>query len=117
MTHAYTPYSHLDIGAAVLTDDDRVFAGANVENAAYPQGNCAEASALAAMASAGGRTITQVVVASEIGVAPCGGCRQRLKEFGGPETVVHLADRERVHTTLTLADLLPHAFTQEDLPS
>ncbi len=116
MAEAYAPYSTLHVGAAVRTDDGRRFTGANVENAAYPQGQCAEATALGAMASAGGRRVQEVVVASELGVAPCGGCRQRLKEFGTAETVVHLADEERVLRTLTLGELLPHAFEQTDLP-
>ncbi len=116
MDHAYAPYSALQVGAAVRADDGRVYAGANVENAAYPQGNCAEASALAAMATAGGRRVSEVVVASSLGVTPCGGCRQRLKEFGGPGLLVHVADGERVRQTLTLAELFPHAFAAEDLP-
>lgn len=116
MAQAYAPYSTLEIGAALRTDDGRMFTGTNVENAAFPQGQCAEAGAVGAMAAAGGRRIVEVVVASERGIAPCGGCRQRLKEFAAAETVVHLAGSGPVVRTHTLGELLPHAFEQTDVP-
>lgn len=116
MAQSYAPYSTLQVGAALRTDDGRMFTGANVENAAFPQGQCAEAGAIGAMAAAGGRRIVEVVVASEHGVAPCGGCRQRLKEFGTAETVVHLAGAGPMTRTHTLGELLPYAFEQTDVP-
>jgi len=114
---AYAPYSNFPVGAAVRTDDGRRYAGANVENAAYPQGQCAEASALGAMVAGGGGRVVEVVVAapSEQECAPCGGCRQRLREFAGPDTPIHLADLERVRHTTTMAELLPLSFGPETL--
>jgi homotetrameric cytidine deaminase len=116
--HAHAPYSRFPVGAAVRTAGGRRYAGANVENAAYPQGQCAEASALGAMVAADGpAAIVEVVVAapSEQLCAPCGGCRQRLREFGGPDLVIHLADLERVRRTVTLGELLPLSFGPESL--
>jgi homotetrameric cytidine deaminase len=115
--HAYAPYSKLHIGAALRTRDGRRFAGVNVENAAYPQGQCAEASAIGVMVAAGASHIEEVVVASSHAVAPCGGCRQRLSEFGSPDTVVHLADMHGIATTTTLGALLPLGFGGKDLPA
>jgi homotetrameric cytidine deaminase len=99
--NAYARYSGFRVGAAVRTADGRRYAGANVENAAYPLGNCAEASALAAMVAGGGGRLAEVYVTA----LPCGGCRQRLREFGDPELPVHVAGE-----TFTLEDLLPRSF-------
>jgi len=114
---AYAPYSNFPVGAAVRTEDGRRFAGANVENAAYPQGQCAEASAIGAMVAGGGGRVVEVVVAapSEQECAPCGGCRQRLREFAGPDAPIHLADLERVRRTTSLRQLLPLSFGPESL--
>lgn len=109
---AYAPYSKFRVGAAVLDERGRVFAGCNVENAAYPQGLCAEAGALAAMVLAGGRRVCAVLVAGP-GPAlatPCGGCRQKLREFAADDTPVLVADDAGVQARFTLAALLPHAF-------
>ena len=114
---AYAPYSNFPVGAAVRTADGRRFAGANVENAAYPQGQCAEASAIGALVAGGGGAIAEVVVAApstEL-VTPCGGCRQRLREFASDDAPIHLADLERVRRTTTLAELLPLSFGPEHL--
>jgi homotetrameric cytidine deaminase len=109
---AYAPYSNFPVGAAVRTDDGRRFAGANVENAAYPQGQCAEASAIGALVAGGGGRIAEVVVAapSRELVTPCGGCRQRLREFAPDDAPIHLADLERVRRTTSLGELLPLSF-------
>jgi homotetrameric cytidine deaminase len=115
--NAYAPYSDFPVGAAVRTADGRRYAGANVENAAYPQGQCAEASALGALVTGGGGPVVEVVVAApspEL-VSPCGGCRQRLREFAAPDTPIHLADMERVKHTTTMAELLPLSFGPETL--
>src|ERR687891_2258573 len=111
--HAHAPYSNFQVGAAVRTDGGRIFAGANVENASFPEGNCAEASALAAMVAAGERQIVEVLVvaAGERLCTPCGGCRQRLCEFGSPDTLVHLCDPGGLRRTVTLGELLPLAFS------
>jgi xanthosine phosphorylase len=114
--NAHAPYSHFQVGAAVRTAGGRIFAGANVENASFPEGNCAEASALAAMVAAGERRIVEVLVvaAGERLCTPCGGCRQRLCEFGSPDTLVHLCDPGGLRRTVTLGELLPLSFSLDD---
>ncbi len=114
---AYAPYSRFRVGAAVLTASGRVFPGCNVENAAYPQGSCAEASAICAMVLGGEQRIAEILVIGEGDalVTPCGGCRQRIREFAGPDTPVHVAGLEGHRATFTLADLLPHSFGPEHL--
>ncbi len=109
---AYAPYSNYHVGAALLGESGQIHTGANVENAAFPQGQCAEASAIGALIAAGDRRIVEAAV---IGsgpdlCTPCGGCRQRLFEFGGPALIVHLCDSEGRSETVTLEDLLPRAF-------
>jgi homotetrameric cytidine deaminase len=115
--NAYAPYSHFPVGAALRTDDGRRYAGANVENAAYPQGQCAEASAIGALVAGGGGRIAEVVVAapSRELCTPCGGCRQRLREFAPDDAPIHLADLERVRRTTSLGELLPLSFGPEHL--
>ncbi|WP_029011219.1 cytidine deaminase [Azospirillum halopraeferens] len=115
MANAHAPYSMFPVGAAIHTDSGRVFVGANVENAAYPQGQCAEASAIGAMVTAGERRIRRVVVmGGKAGdgalCTPCGGCRQRLREFAAPGVPVHVCGPEGLRRTFTLGELLPHAF-------
>ena len=115
---AYAPYSRFAVGAALRTDEDAIHAGCNVENAAYPQGTCAEAGAIAAMVLAGGRRVAELVVAGggDAPCTPCGGCRQRLREFGAPETVVRIVDPKGAELLRTsLAELLPHSFGPENL--
>jgi cytidine deaminase len=115
---AHAPYSRFKVGAAVRDGDGRVHAGCNVENAAYPEGICAETAALAAMVVSGGREAIEVVVAGggAAPVLPCGGCRQRLRELGGPGLAIHAVDEEgRLLASYTLAELLPHAFGPEHL--
>jgi cytidine deaminase len=115
--NAYAPYSNFPVGAAVRTVDGRRYAGANVENAAYPQGLCAEAAAIGAMVADGGGRIAEVVVAapSQELCTPCGGCRQRLREFASDDAPIHLADYERVRRTSSLGELLPLSFGPEHL--
>ncbi len=112
MRNAHVPYSRFPVGAALRTPDGAIHAAANVENAAYPQGQCAEASALGAMVAGGGGTVAEVVVAapSRELCTPCGGCRQRLREFAPPDAPIHLADFARVRATTSLAELLPLSF-------
>jgi cytidine deaminase len=115
---AYAPYSRFSVGAALRTAEGAVHAGCNVENAAYPEGTCAEAGAIAAMALAGGRRITEIVVAGAgpAPCTPCGGCRQKLREFATPATLVHIVDATGATLLRTrLADLLPHSFGPENL--
>jgi cytidine deaminase len=112
MENAYAPYSQFRVGAAVRGASGAIYAGANVENVSYPQGQCAEASAIGALVTAGETTITAVaVVAERLEVCPpCGGCRQRLSEFGDASTPVYLGPK-----TTTLGELLPGAFDREAL--
>ena len=114
---AHAPYSSFPVGAAVLDEQGRVHAGCNVENAAYPLGTCAEASAIAAMVLAGGHKVEALVVVGDGAglVTPCGGCRQRLREFAAPETPVIVADRDTIRARFTLAQLLPDSFGPENL--
>lgn len=114
---AYTPYSRFNVGAAVLADDGEIYPGCNVENAAYPVGTCAEAGAIAAMILGGGRAIRAMVVVGDGAhlVTPCGGCRQRIREFAAPKTPVHIAGPEGIRATFTLEDLLPASFGPEHL--
>ena len=114
--NAYAPYSRFAVGAALRTDKGAIHAGCNVENAAYPEGTCAEAGAIASMVLAGGRLIAEIVVAGVGTCAPCGGCRQKLREFGMPQTIVRAIDLDGAdRLATTLADLLPHAFGPESL--
>ena len=114
---AHAPYSRFLVGAAVLDDEERVHAGCNVENAAYPLGTCAEAAAIAAMVAAGGKRLRAVLVVGESRelVTPCGGCRQRIREFADAGTPVLIAEADRVLAQFTLAELLPHSFGPENL--
>jgi cytidine deaminase len=115
--NAYAPYSDFRVGAAVLDEQGQVHSGCNVENAAYPQGVCAEAAALSAMVLAGGRRAAALLVAGEgpSWVTPCGGCRQKLREFAAPDTPVLVADGQGVQLWFTLDELLPHSFGPEHL--
>ncbi|HXT05338.1 MAG TPA: cytidine deaminase [Roseiarcus sp.] len=115
--NAYAPYSHFPVGAALMTPEGEIYSGCNVENAAYPQGACAEAGAISAMARAGRRRIAEVVVVGGgAGLCtPCGGCRQRLREFAAQDTPIHIAGPEGVRASFNLAQLLPESFGPENL--
>ena len=115
--HAYAPYSGFAVGAAVLDDQGHVHAGCNVENAAYPEGVCAEAGAFSAMVLAGGRQVRALAVVGDGAglVTPCGGCRQKLREFAAAGTPVLVGDREQLRAQFTLAQLLPDSFGPENL--
>ena len=114
---AYAPYSRFAVGAAVLDDQGRIHAGCNVENAAYPQGWCAEAGALAAMVLAGGQRAMALAVCAVAPqpVTPCGGCRQKLREFAADDCPVWVADTDGLRATYSLGALLPHSFGPEHL--
>ena len=114
---AHAPYSKFPVGAAVLDDQGNVHVGCNVENASYPQGTCAETSAIAAMVAAGGKRIRAILVTGdgEGLCTPCGACRQRISEHADDETPVLVAQGDRVRATFTLEQLLPHSFGPENL--
>jgi cytidine deaminase len=115
---AHAPYSKFQVGAAIRTAAGTVHAGANVENASYPEGWCGETSAIAAMVAAappgpGRRIAAMSVVADRIEgrlTTPCGGCRQRIAEFAGPETPVDVIDPSGEGRTFLMKDLLPAVF-------
>lgn len=109
---AYAPYSGFRVGAALRCPDGSLHVGCNVENIAYPEGTCAEAGAIAAMVAAGRREITEIWVLADAPepVSPCGGCRQKLAEFAGPEVTVVLAGPAGERARTTLGALLPGAF-------
>ncbi len=114
---AHVPYSRFPVGAALRTPSGDVFVGCNVENAAYPEGTCAEAGAIAAMAAAGERVIEAIVTVCEgeaLGTC-CGGCRQKIREFATADTLIHNAGPEGVRKTFTMAELLPDSFGPEHL--
>jgi homotetrameric cytidine deaminase len=116
MRRAYVPYSHFPVGAALRDEHGAIHVAANVENAAYPQGQCAEASAIGVLVAAGGSRITEVAVAGESDlITPCGGCRQRLREFAAEDVKVHLCGPEGVRRTVAFGELLPLSFGPEDL--
>jgi len=118
---AYAPYSNYQVGAAVLDEQGRIHAGCNVENAAYPEGLCAEAAALAAMVLAGSTRAQAVLVVGNGGknnsawTTPCGGCRQKLREFGGPDLSILTANPDHTGPLYTLAQLLPESFGPDHL--
>jgi len=115
---AHAPYSNFAVGAAVRDEQGRVFGGCNVENVSYPQGWCAEASAIAALVGAGGLRITEVAV---IGggnglVTPCGGCRQKIREFANGGVPIHVCgDDGTIRRSFTLDELLPFSFGPDHL--
>ena len=115
--NAYAPYSRFLVGAAILTPEGEIYSGCNVENAAYPQGACAEAGAIAAMARAGRRVIAEILVIGdgEGLCTPCGGCRQRIREFAGLDAPIHVAGPQGVRASFTLEELLPQSFGPEHL--
>lgn len=117
-SRAYAPYSKFAVGAALLDERGRIHAGCNVENAAYPQGLCAEAVALGHLVLAGGTRIAAAVVVGEAPqpVTPCGGCRQKLREFAADDMPIWSADAHAVRARHTLGALLPASFGPDHLP-
>ncbi len=117
LANAHAPYSRFRVGACLRTAGGRLYAGCNVENAAYPVGQCAEATAIGAMVAAGDRRIIEVVLLTE-GTrlcSPCGRCRQQLAEFARPDARIHLCGPDGVRVTTTLGELLPLAFGPDTL--
>lgn len=110
---AYAGYSNYTVGSAIVDENGDVHVGCNVENTAYPQGSCAEANAIGAMVAAGGRRIVRIAVvggSGEVGpCSPCGGCRQRIKEFADEDTRVLMIGVEGLLRKHTMDDLLPES--------
>jgi len=114
---AHAPYSNFHVGACIRGKSGALYAACNVENAAYPQGQCAEASAIGVMVAAGETEIAEVVVmgGGEGLCTPCGGCRQRLSEFADGQVAVHICGPEGLRKTLTIDQLLPYRFGTTNL--
>ena len=114
---AYVPYSKFKVGAAILTENNHIVVGCNVENAAYPQSQCAEASAIGNMVSQGYSIIKEVLVigSGDLLCSPCGACRQRIREFASLKTPIHMCNTKGHLKTSTLEELLPDSFGPENL--
>ena len=115
--NAYAPYSNHPVGAAILSEDDMIFGGSNMETAHY-KGICAEGTAISSMASAGKRKIQAVVITSpgEHICTPCGDCLQRLREFSNSETKVYTATKSgTVERVFDFDELLPYSFGPENI--
>ena len=117
MSKAYVPYSNYPVGALIVTEKGNTYSGCNVENASYPLGNCAEASAIASMVKGGEKKISKIYVMTKNneGGIPCGGCRQRIREFSDSKTQVMMCSPEGVQSRINLAELLPNSFGPEHL--
>ena len=115
--NAHVPYSKFKVGAAILTKDNHIIVGCNVENAAYPQSQCAEASAIGNMVSQGFITIKEILVigSGDLLCSPCGACRQRIREFASLSTPIHMCNINEHLKTSALEELLPDSFGPENL--
>ncbi len=116
--NAYAPYSDFRVGAAILADNGKIYAGGNVENAVYPQGLCAEAVAIGAMIAGGAKKIRDILIIADGPklCTPCGACRQKMYEFADHNTKVHVSGLEGYRKTFNFSDLLPAPFGLENLP-
>lgn len=112
LAHAYAPYSKFTVACCIRTDKDNLYTGINVENSSYGLTLCAEASAIAAMVTAGEQHIKSMVILSGTNTlcSPCGGCRQRIYEFSTADTLIHLCNKEVLLRSITIEELLPLAF-------
>ncbi|MGE4576698.1 MAG: cytidine deaminase [Candidatus Pseudothioglobus sp.] len=117
MSKAYVPYSNYPVGALIVTDNGNTYSGCNVENASYPLGNCAEASAIASMVIGGEKKIKTIYVMTknDEGGIPCGGCRQRIREFSDSNTQIMMCSPDGVQNRINLSELLPNSFGPEHL--
>ena len=117
MSKAYVPYSNYPVGALIVTDNGNTYTGCNVENASFPLGNCAEASAIASMVIGGEKKIKTIYVMTknDEGGIPCGGCRQRIREFSDENTQIMMCSPDGVQQRINLSELLPNSFGPEHL--
>jgi len=117
MSRAYVPYSNYPVGALIITDKGNLYSGCNVENASYPLGNCAEASAIASMVMGGEKKINKIYVMTknDEGGIPCGGCRQRIREFSDSKTQIIMCSPDGIQNRMNLSELLPQSFGPEHL--
>ncbi len=117
MAKCHAPYSKFPVGAAIRADDGKIYAGANIENLAFPEGWCAETTAISHMVMAGGTRIMEIaVIAEKLALCPpCGGCRQRIREFADENTKIYLCDDGGIGKTMTMNELLPHSFQTDTI--
>lgn len=117
MSKAYVPYSNYPVGALIVTNNGNTYSGCNVENASYPLGNCAEASAIASMILGGEKKIKTIYIMTknDEGGIPCGGCRQRIREFSDENTQIMMCSLDGVQNRINLSELLPNSFGPEHL--
>lgn len=117
MAFAHAPYSKFPVGAAIRAEDGKIYAGANIENLSFPQGWCAEPTAISHMIMAGNKKIVEMAVfAEKLPLCPpCGGCRQKIAEFATAKTPIYLCDETGVKKTMTMDELLPHSFATDIL--
>ncbi|MFN7126645.1 MAG: cytidine deaminase [Allorhizobium sp.] len=117
MKFAHAPYSKFPVGAAIRADDGRIYTGANIENLSFPQGWCAEPTAIGCMIMGGGKKIIEMaVIAKKLALCPpCGGCRQKISEFASADTKIFLCDEVGVQKTMTMDELLPLSFKTDIL--
>ena len=117
MNKAYVPYSNYPVGALVVTDNGNTYSGCNVENASYPEGHCAETTAIASMVMGGEKYIRMIYVMTknDEGGIPCGGCRQRIREFSDENTQIMMCSPDGVQQRINLSELLPNSFGPEHL--
>ena len=117
MSKAYVPYSNYPVGVLIVTDNGNTYTGCNVENASYPLGNCAEASAIASMIMGGEKKIKHIYVMTknDEGGIPCGGCRQRIREFSDSNTEIFMCSKDGVQGRVNISELLPNSFGPEHL--
>ena len=116
MHNAYAAYSTFLVGAAILSDNNNIYTGCNVENVSYPCGTCAEQGAISAMIAGGDKQIKEILIISngkEL-ISPCGACRQRIAEFATSNTIIHLANNKSIQKSLKISELLPLAFDNKD---
>ncbi len=115
MAFAHAPYSKFPVGAAIRAEDGTIYKGANIENLSFPQGWCAEPSAISAMIMGGAKKITELaVIAEKLALCPpCGGCRQKIAEFASADTKIYLCDEAGVQKVMTMDELLPFSFKTE----
>jgi len=115
MAFAHAPYSKFPVGAAIRAEDGTIYTGANIENLSFPQGWCAEPTAISAMIMGGAKNIVEMaVIAEKLALCPpCGGCRQKIAEFASAATRIYLCDETGVQKVLTMDELLPLAFKTE----
>lgn len=111
--HAYVPYSHFPVSAVLVTKDDQIYTGVNIENASFGLTNCGERTAIFKAVSEGAREFKELIVygQTEKPVSPCGACRQVMAEFFEPDLPVTLVSKDKSTVVMTVKELLPYSFT------